>query len=216
MFVRVTCCFSYAGQRIIRDTHSIPPTSILGGAVLACLMPSANFTCVPFSSSTMSFQSRYHFHALFRNLKTATATAPTPMWTSSCTASQVKCNDTHCTSYPFFYHHVHIHNLDEQARRKLKSIYRLLYRAPGCNTHEHTRTFAVRTPFTVTIVLPAPKRYAEKSLERDAHPCPYQQPLDAYRTRHVQFILRLHDSKADIINAFDIGKCQSRAPLCLL
>ena len=69
-----------------------------------------------------------------------------------------------------------LYGLDEAAaRRKIESLFTKLKRA-------EPTALALRTPHTITVVLPSPKRI-------------------------VQIVLNLHQTAADVINAFDVDVC---------
>ena len=71
---------------------------------------------------------------------------------------------------------------DAEARQKIMAIFEIVSASPCCQGSESKRCLALRTPNTLTFVLPLP-------------------------VRHVQVILRLHAGKDDVIQAFDVDCC---------
>ena len=74
-----------------------------------------------------------------------------------------------------------IYGLDAvQARAKVERLFNLISSTPGCTGNKSV--MALRTPNTVTFVLPAPKK-------------------------HIQIVLRLHSSADEVISCFDVDCC---------
>jgi hypothetical protein len=70
---------------------------------------------------------------------------------------------------------------DEQARAKIERLFTLMSATPGCEARGR-KVLAMRTPNTLTFVLPAPMR-------------------------HLQIVLRLHSSANEVISCFDVDCC---------
>ncbi len=68
-----------------------------------------------------------------------------------------------------------------QARAKIAQLFERVASTPGCTGNKY-KVLAMRTPHTMTFVLPAPKR-------------------------HVQIVLRLHESAEQVVRAFDVDCC---------